>query len=138
MRKITPAFLLIFFCAKTFAQNAEEFSEKISIEKLQKDIPKLMKQADIPGLSIAIIRNGKLVWNNVFGVADAETKKPATNQTVFEAASLSKCIFAYGVLKLVDEGKLNLDSPLNKYLGNNYDVADTEKRINLITARRVL
>jgi CubicO group peptidase (beta-lactamase class C family) len=138
MRKISLVFLLMFICVAAFAQNTQELSAKISIEKLQKDIPQLMKQADIPGMSIAVIRKGKLVWSNVFGVTDAETKKPVTNQTVFEAASLSKCVFAYGVLKLVDEGKLNLDTPLNKYLGNNYDVADTEKRINLITARRVL
>jgi len=68
---------------------------------------------------------------------NAATKKPVTNETVFEAASLSKPVFAYGVLKLVDQGKLDLDTPLNKYLGNNYDVVD-DPRINLITARHVL
>jgi CubicO group peptidase (beta-lactamase class C family) len=98
MRKNSLAFLLMFFCVAAFAQNAQEPSAKISIEKLQKDIPQLMKQADIPGMSVAMIRNGKLVWNNVYGVMDAETKKPVTSQTVFEAASLSKCVFAYGVL----------------------------------------
>ncbi len=88
-------------------------------------------------MSIGLIRDGKLVWTGTFGVANSKTNAPVTGKTVFEAASLSKPVFAYGVLKLVDEGKLNLDTPLNKYLGNNYDVKNDD-RINLITARRVL
>jgi CubicO group peptidase (beta-lactamase class C family) len=109
---------------------------KEAIRQLQKDIPDLMQKADVPGLSIALIRKGKVVWTGQFGVMNADTKKPVTPQTVFEAASLSKCVFAYGVMKLADEGKLNLDTPLTHYLGNNYDVPD--QRINLITARHVL
>jgi CubicO group peptidase (beta-lactamase class C family) len=57
---------------------------------------------------------------------------------MFEAASLSKVVFAYGVLKLVETGKLDLDVPLNKYLGSNYDIAPDDTRIDKITARRVL
>jgi CubicO group peptidase (beta-lactamase class C family) len=138
MKKI--AFLLILLpiiCLPAFAQSQKEASTKITIGHLEKDIPELMKKADIPGMSVALIRDGKLVWSDVFGVMNAGTKKPVTSETVFEAASLSKPVFAYGVLKLVDEGKLDLDTPLNKYLGNNYDVVD-DPRINLITARRVL
>jgi CubicO group peptidase (beta-lactamase class C family) len=112
-------------------------STKTAIRLLDKDIPQLMEKADIPGMSMALVRNGELVWTGAFGVMNADTKKKVTSETVFEAASLSKPVFAYGVLKLVDEGRLNLDTPLNKYLGNNYDVVGDE-RINLITARRVL
>jgi CubicO group peptidase (beta-lactamase class C family) len=138
MKKSAALFLLsIFVFVFSFAQNTKELQAKEAIAKLQKDIPELMKKADIPGMSVAMIRDGKLAWSGVFGVANADTKKPVTSETLFEAASLSKPVFAYGVLKLVDEGKLNLDSPLNKYLGNNYDVVD-DPRINLITARRVL
>src|SRR6185312_9929495 len=102
-----------------------------AIEKLRKDIPDLMDKADIPGMSIALIHDGQLVWTGSYGVMNADTRKPVTAETVFEAASLSKCVFTYGVLKLVDQGKLDLDVPLTKYLGNNYDVPD--ERINLIT-----
>jgi CubicO group peptidase (beta-lactamase class C family) len=112
-------------------------STKAVIERLKKDIPQLLEKADVPGLSVSLIRDGELVWIGAFGVMNAETKKPVNNETVFEAASLSKPVFAYAILKLVDEGKLNLDTPLNKYLGNNYDVVNDD-RINLITARRVL
>jgi CubicO group peptidase (beta-lactamase class C family) len=137
MKKITsPLVLLLLIHIPVFAQNQKD-ATKIAIAHLEKNIPELMKKADIPGMSVALIRDGKLVWSNVFGLMNASTKKPVTPETVFEAASLSKPVFAYGVLKLVDEGKLNLDTPLNKYLGNNYDVVD-DSRINLITARRVL
>jgi CubicO group peptidase (beta-lactamase class C family) len=123
--------LIHFFCA------AQTTSTKDAITKLQKDIPQFLEKSDVPGMSIALIRNGKLVWSGAFGIANTNTKKPVTENTVFEAASLSKPVFAYAVLKLVDEGKINLDTPLNKYLGNNYDVVNDD-RINLITARRVL
>ena len=113
-------------------------STSAAIASLEKDIPELMKLADVPGLSAVLIRNGKIVWSKGFGVQNAETKEAVTNETVFEAASLSKVVFAYGVLKLVDQGKLDLDTPLNKYLGTNYEVGDADARINLITARRVL
>ena len=108
-----------------------------AIHHLEADIPVLLEKSDVPGMSIALIRHGKLVWSKGFGVGNSKTNKPVTSNTIFEAASLSKPVFAYAVLRLVDEGKLDLDTPLNKYLGNNYDVVDDD-RINLITARHVL
>ncbi len=108
-----------------------------AISRLETDIPALLEKSDVPGMSIALIRDGRVVWSKGFGVSNTVTKKPVTTNTIFEAASLSKPVFAYAVLRLVDEGKLNLDTPLNKYLGNNYDVVNDD-RINLITARRVL
>lgn len=138
---LKPIFLFIL-CFTLFAVNISAQkslkSNNVIIANLEKDIPNLMKAAEVPGLSAALIRDGKIVWKKGFGVQNAETKEPVTNETIFEAASLSKVVFAYGVLKLVDEGKIDLDVPLNKYLGNNYRIGDADARINLITARRVL
>ncbi|HVE58469.1 MAG TPA: serine hydrolase [Pyrinomonadaceae bacterium] len=120
-----------------FAPLSNSRTTNEAIAGLEKDIPNLMKLSDVPGISAALIRDGKIVWSKGFGFANAETREPVTNETIFEAASLSKVVFAYGVLKLVDAGKLDLDVPLNKYLGNNYEVGD-DARLNLITARRVL
>jgi CubicO group peptidase (beta-lactamase class C family) len=114
----------------------QTLSTKEAVKKLQKDIPGLMQQADIPGMSVALIRNGKFAWSSFYGLMNSETKQPVTAETVFEAASLSKSVFAYGVLKLVDAGKLSLDTPLVKYLGNDYNVPDP--RIRMVTARHVL
>lgn len=105
--------------------------------RLERDLPQLMKKADVPGLSIALIRNGVVVWHRGFGVKDSRTKEPVKDDTVFEAASLSKPVFAYATMKLVDAGKFDLDKPLNQYLPGNYDVGP-DPRLDQITARRVL
>jgi CubicO group peptidase (beta-lactamase class C family) len=105
--------------------------------RLESLIPKLLTLGEVPGLSIAIVQKGSLVWHHGFGVKNSRTKLPVADDTVFEAASLSKPVFAYAVLKLVDEGRLDLDTPLNKYLPGRYDVGD-DTRLNSITARHVL
>ncbi|WP_165220968.1 serine hydrolase [Aquisphaera insulae] len=105
--------------------------------RLEARLPQLMNEAAVPGLAVALIRDGDLIWHHGFGVKNSKTKEPVDDTTVFEAASLSKPVFAYSVLKLVDEGKFDLDKPLNKYLPGNYDVGD-DARLSLITARRVL
>jgi CubicO group peptidase (beta-lactamase class C family) len=107
------------------------------IARLEERLPQLMKDGGVPGLSVALVRDGELVWHRGFGVKNAKTNEPVDDSTVFEAASLSKPVFAYAVLKLVDEGKLDLDKPLNHYLPGSYDVGD-DSRLGLITARRVL
>ncbi|MBI1762102.1 MAG: serine hydrolase [Acidobacteria bacterium] len=104
---------------------------------LEQRIPLLMKEADVPGLALALIRDGKPVWQHSFGVKNATTNEPVTDATVFEAASLSKPVFAYAIMKLVDAGKFDLDTPLNQYLPGNYEVGD-DPRLGQITARRVL
>ena len=95
---------------------------KLHVEKdqlvagLTKGIPSLMKQASIPGLSLALIRDGQVLWHGSFGVKNATTREPVTKETIFEAASLTKPLFAYAVLKLVEQGDLTLDAPLIGYV----------------------
>ena len=105
------------------------------ISRLENEVPGLMKQGRVPGMSIALIRDGKTIWLHGFGVKDKKTQEPVQPDTVFEAASLSKPVFTYGVLKLVDQGKLDLDTPLSSYLPKPY-VPD--ERVGKITARLVL
>jgi CubicO group peptidase (beta-lactamase class C family) len=83
---------------------------------LEKTIPELMKEANIPGLSIAVIRDGKLLWTRGFGVKNAKTGEPVTEDTIFEAASLTKPFFAYAAMKMVESGELDLDRPLIEYI----------------------
>jgi CubicO group peptidase (beta-lactamase class C family) len=104
--------------------------------RLEKDIPALMEKAGVPGLSIAVIRGGNTVWTRSIGVRSEQTKKPATRDTVFNVGSLSKPVFAYGVLKLVEAGKLKLDEPLAPYLPKEFTEGDP--RFKQITARFVL
>jgi CubicO group peptidase (beta-lactamase class C family) len=99
------------------------------VTRLEQAIPHLMIEADIPGLSMALIRDSKVIWTRGFGVTNSETKARVNDNTVFEAASLTKPVFAYG--------KLDLDTPLVKYLRGRYDVGD-DPRLDQITARHVL
>ena len=110
--------------------------QQSTILQLERDVPELMKKSNVPGVSIALIRRGKTIWLHGFGVKEAGTSQPVTGETVFEAASLSKPVFAYGVLKLVDQGKLGLDVPLTTYLPKPYIPGD--QRLAKITARIVL
>jgi CubicO group peptidase (beta-lactamase class C family) len=107
------------------------------IPRLRQRIPELMEQAGVQGAQIAVLSGGKSAWHASFGVANAETQAPVTDASVFEAASLSKPVFAYAVLTLVDAGLIDLDTPISKYLPGRYDVGD-DVRLDLITPRHVL
>jgi CubicO group peptidase (beta-lactamase class C family) len=95
-----------------------------------------MDSMDIPGLDIAIINNAKVVYHKTFGVTNTDNKDKIDDKTIFEAASLSKPLFAYFVMKQVDKGLIELDTPLYKYLP--YPDIAYDNRYKLITARYVL
>lgn len=118
------------------AQGAATTSTESAAFRLERDVPALMKKGGVPGMSIALIRGGSTTWVHGFGVKDTKTGEPVTTETVFEAASLSKPLFTYGVLKLVDQGKLGLDVPLTTYLTKPY--TDGGEGLGKITARIVL
>jgi CubicO group peptidase (beta-lactamase class C family) len=86
------------------------------VADLESYIPGYMREQSIPGVGIALIRDGEVVWTEGFGVANALTRRPVTPDTLFEVASNSKVVTAYIALRLVDEGLLSLDEPLNDYL----------------------
>jgi CubicO group peptidase (beta-lactamase class C family) len=109
---------------------------KTLIAELQQLIPQLMDSARVPGLSIALIRDGEIVWNGSYGVRSAETNVAVNDSTLFQAASLSKCVFAYAVMKLVDAGQIDLDTPLVNYWPEDY--VEVDDRDQLITARMAL
>ncbi|MEI6613991.1 MAG: serine hydrolase [Chrysiogenales bacterium] len=106
------------------------------IEKLQRLTPPLMKEFKVPGVSISVIKNSELAWSESFGVSDAVVQTNVNNKTIFEACSMSKPVFAYLVLKLVEKGKLDLDKPLGDYLDEPF-VSDGDYA-KLITARLIL
>jgi CubicO group peptidase (beta-lactamase class C family) len=108
----------------------------IATEELETFLKKKIKSKDIPGLSIAIINNSKVVYQNNFGYANKEQNLKVTESTIFEFASLSKSIFAFFVMTFVEEGKLDLDKPLYQYL--EYPDIATDERYKKITARMVL
>jgi CubicO group peptidase (beta-lactamase class C family) len=75
-----------------------------------------MKQLNIKGVSIAVINDYKVEWAKGYGFADEQEKRPVTGKTLFQAASISKSLNSLGILKLVEENKLDLNSDINNYL----------------------
>jgi CubicO group peptidase (beta-lactamase class C family) len=75
-------------------------------------VASLMKAANVPGLAVAIIEDGKVVSLKAYGQRDVEKGLPLTTDTVMYAASLTKAAFAYATMSLVQEGKLALDSSI--------------------------
>jgi CubicO group peptidase (beta-lactamase class C family) len=74
-----------------------------------------MAELKVPGVSIAVIRNGKIEWARGFGV-NRMGGPPVTPDTVFQAASISKAVAALAAMRLVEQGKISLDTDVNGYL----------------------
>ena len=118
------------------AKTAQRLLSPIPTLFLQKILVPLLKNR-VPGISIAIIKRARIAWCHTFGVKNSQTQDTVCENTIFEAASLSKPVFAYGIFKLIEKGILELDRPLVDYLPRT-SIEVEDERINLITARIVL
>ena len=106
------------------------------IDDLESKIPEVMSRRPVPGVSMAVVHQGTLLWRRGFGVRDAVTREPVDAQTVFEVGSISKTVFAYAIMKLAETGVLGLDTPLVRY--GPARVLPDDSRSDLITARHIL
>jgi len=79
-------------------------------------IPKLMGLYGIPGVNIALVRDGQIVYTAAYGDADQKSERKMTVDMPMRVQSISKSVTAWAVLKLAEEGKLNLEDPAEKYL----------------------
>lgn len=137
------AVLAILGAVPAFASAAprrDDDADWIPSAEFLADLPRQMQALGVPGIGIAVVEQGRLAWSRGFGVTHAERRTPVTDATLFEVASLSKPVFAYAVLQLVDRGQLALDRPLVDYLRPEYldDEAATKAWLDAITVRDVL
>jgi CubicO group peptidase (beta-lactamase class C family) len=75
-----------------------------------------MEHYGVPGVSLAVINNGKIEWTKSYGFVDKEHTSPVSEKTLFQAASISKPVTAYGALTLVEQKKVVLNEDINTYL----------------------
>ena len=87
------------------------------LESLRAHIRRVMDSTKTPSIAVAVAKGGRIIWEEGFGFADVEHRTPATPTTVYSMASISKPITATGLMKLVEQGKIDLDRPANDYLG---------------------
>lgn len=83
--------------------------------KLENAVSQFGTERKVPGISVAVVRDGEFVWSAGFGMADLENSVLATPQTVYRLASISKPLTAVAALALWERGQLDLDSPVQKY-----------------------
>jgi len=87
-------------------------------DKIDDRVKMFMAERHIPGAAVAVVRNGRVVRMKGYGVASLEFGVPVTTETVFEIGSVSKQMTAAGIMLLVQDGKVNLDERISKYLPN--------------------
>jgi len=95
------------------AQNRSLSAEKRA--QIEKAASIFMAANSVPGISVAVVEGGELVWSEGFGMADLENFVPATSSTLFRLGSISKPITATAILQLSERGKLDLDAEVQKY-----------------------
>ncbi|WP_456439233.1 serine hydrolase domain-containing protein [Caldithrix abyssi] len=105
--------------------------------QLDEHIPAIMQDYAIPGVCLALIRKGEIVWQKAYGYADLAEGRKMTVDTPCRVESISKSLTALGVIKLVEQGRIDLDAPLQNYLGD-WKLPDTEFNEEAVTVRRLL
>lgn len=153
MRRLL-AVLVVFFSIACHQQPPREYDLEERIQAIESGIrPALvirgepvrtaslaerMEHHNVPGISIAVIADGKIEWARAYGLADVAEGRPVTTTTPFQAASISKPVAATAALTLVEDGRLELDRDVNEYLAswkmpdNDYTAAQP------VTLRRLL
>ena len=96
----------------------------------------LMDHFQVPGASIALVKDGALMHHNTYGSRNAYSGEAVEDDTLFEAASITKAVFAFAANRMAERGEIDLDRPLHTYLPFE-DIAH-DRRYEKITARHVL
>jgi CubicO group peptidase (beta-lactamase class C family) len=110
MNRVAPVLpLLLLLSLTTFAQNG------ISSARIDEYIRAEMIAQQIPGVSVAVLKNGEIVLAKGYGLANVEHEVPVKPETIFQSGSMGKQFTATAIMMLVEEGKLNLDDNINKF-----------------------
>lgn len=155
MRILTLLFLCLSLVSCASQQDKEKshsLQERISrvenglqprLQVIGFDVPKYnveerLKELGIPGVSVAVFKDGAIEWAKGYGMADSTEQRPVTTETLFQAGSISKAVAAIRALQLVEEGLLDLDADVNNYL-TSWQLPDNEFTAKeKVTTRRIL
>ena len=129
---------LLFLCCFSIPAGAQQKFDLAPVkEKLSKEIKATVTDFGIPSISIALLKNDRIIWNEAFGYSNMRLRTPATSDTIYCTGSCFKPITAMAVMQLVDRGKLKLDDPINSHLGK-HKIRDVTSGENPITVRHLL
>jgi len=119
------------------AQWPAAFAQSRLIDELEQAIPLWLARYEVPGVSIALIENDRLVWSRGFGIADLESGRPMTDATICRTGPVSESLTAWGVMKLVEQGRVQLDAPISRYL-KRWQLPPSQFDHSEVTVRRLL
>lgn len=120
MKKITLTLMLfsLIFVSRAQTTNGDRAIDD-PFDSVRAFIRKQMVERNVPSVAVAVARDGRVIWEEAFGWADRENRIAATPHTIYSLASISKPITATGLMILKERGKIDLDRPVNDYLGES-------------------
>ena len=124
--KILSITVLLSCSISVFAQN----------EKAEADLREIMKNLDVVGLSVAVVKKGDIIYTKSFGLKDIETKAPLSDTDIFRIASISKSFSATSIMQLREAGKLSLDDDFSDLVG--FKIRNPKFPDKVITLRMIL
>jgi CubicO group peptidase (beta-lactamase class C family) len=147
MRRLSTIALLLVTASLSRAVAAQDAASLVA--RVERGVPSdtgvagltieaLLKRFNVPGVSIAVVRDFNILWAKGYGVADVETGKPVDVNTAFQAASISKPIAAMAAVKLSQDGKLNLDGDINAVLTSWKVPASEHNKTQPVTPRSLM
>ncbi|NNE26510.1 MAG: serine hydrolase [Saprospiraceae bacterium] len=122
-----------------FSMKSQDSSKSVEgfVSELNSKIPSLLEDFNVPGTAVAIINDGEIILQKAYGYADVENQIKADVTTGFNIGSISKTVAAWGIMKLVQEGEIELDAPAEKYL-TRWHLPNSEFDSDKVTIRRLL
>ena len=147
-RKIWAWFILfsaLFSLVIAFLSGSLQFKRTIGTDAqlnefmayMDKRIPNLMRSYEIPGCSIALVKEREIVWTQAYGYADVESSRMLTVDTPMSVQSITKSVTAWGIMRLVEKGVIDLDASASQYL-KSWKFPQSDHTVENITIRQLL
>lgn len=131
---------LLFITSQSISQvnqSENNFNLEQSKKILKKEINKILNETGIPSISLSLIIGDTIIWSEAFGYANVKKKVPATRYTIYSTGSNFKFVTATAIMQLAEAGKLDIDDPINNYLGES-TIDDLSSNGTPVTFRHLL
>lgn len=136
MRILGTLLIAVICSTHLFGQELKPSTNPL-IQALDKKVPELMLEQKVPGMALAVFDNNKLIHTKGYGFSNIGKDLPITASTGFNIASISKLFTAFAIMKLVEEGKIDLDAPASTYL-TRWKLPKSNYDHNKVTIRHLL
>ena len=112
------------------------FTSVAQFEKAASDIQQIMKDYPVVGISVAVVKDGKMIYTHSFGLKNVENNVPLTDESIFRIASISKSFTVTSLMQLVQKKKISLDDDVSKLVG--FQIRNPKFPATVITLRMLL